>query len=71
MIHTDVWITDWVQSDGARFAAIMVIQSGDARLQTKLSAADAQSMIEMLTQHIEHIKEAELELIAIDTKAAA
>jgi hypothetical protein len=69
--QTSVWIRDWVPSDSEMIAAIISVETGTARLQESLSAANAQSMIDMLTQHIEHIKEAELELIAIDTKAAA
>ena len=69
--QTSVWIRDWVPSDGEMLAAIIVVETGAARLQQSLSAVDAQAMINMLTQHIEHIKEAELELIAINTKAAA
>jgi len=69
--QTSVWIRDWVPSDGEMLAAIIIVETGTARLQQSLSAVDAQAMINILTQHIEYIKEAELELIAIDTKAAA
>jgi len=69
--ETSVWIRDWVPSDGEMIAAIICVETGTARLQQNLSADDAQAIINMLTQHIEHIKEAELELIAVNTKAAA
>ena len=69
--HSSVWIRDYVPSDGEMIAAAIIVETGTARLQQSLSAVDAQAMIDMLIHHIENIKDAELELIAINTKAAA
>jgi acetyl-CoA carboxylase beta subunit len=72
IVRTSVWIKDYTTKKVEdQVYSVFVIESGSARMQENLSAEDAQAMINILTQHIEHIKQAELELIAINSKAAA
>lgn len=71
-VRTSVWIKDYTTKRVEdQVYSVFVIETGLARIQENLSAIDAQVMIDILTQHIEFIKQAELELIAINSKAAA
>jgi len=71
-VRTSVWIKDYTTKRVEdKVYSVFVIETGSARIQEYLSAIDAQVMIDILTQHIEFIKQAELELIAINSKAAA
>lgn len=71
-ISTDVWITSCttglLQKDVSQ---VLVIETGACRILKILNTDLAQELINMLNQHIEYIKEAEIELLARQTKAAA
>lgn len=71
-IETSVWITDCfsrvLQNE---VSAVITLNSGAMHLHENLSAEQAQAMIDMLNQHIDYIKAAEIELLAFQTKAAA
>lgn len=72
IVRTSVWIKDYTTKKVEdQVYSVFVIETGSARIQENLSAIDAQVMINILTQHIEFIKQAELELIVINSKAAA
>lgn len=71
-VRTSVWIKDYTTKKVEdQVYSVFVIETGSARIQENLSATDAQVMINILTKHIEFIKQAELELIVINSKAAA
>ncbi|HEY9211065.1 MAG TPA: hypothetical protein VIO56_06605 [Methylotenera sp.] len=72
IVRTSVWIKDYTTKKVEdQVYSAFVIETGSARIQENLSTLDAQLMINMLNQHIDYIKQAELELIAINSKAAA
>jgi|GEM_PF-1779303 len=71
-INTSVWIADHRTGEPQDYVAqIITIDTGACQIHEDLSAKQAQDLINMLNQHIEYIKEAELELLALQTKAAA
>jgi len=71
-INTSVWITHHQTGELRQDVAnIITIDTGSCHIHEDLSAEQAQELINMLNQHIEYIKEAELELLALQTKAAA
>lgn len=71
-INTSVWMADHRTGEPQDYVAkIITIDTGSCHIHENLSAEQAQELINMLNQHIEYIKEAELELLALQTKAAA
>jgi hypothetical protein len=51
--------------------AVVVIRTGDMHLQKNLNKEQAEQLIENLQQHIANIKANEIEVLALETKAAA
>lgn len=72
LIKTSVWMADYkTGTPNDNVSAIITIDTGSCHIHESLNATQAQAMIDMLNQHIDYIKEAELELLALQTKAAA
>lgn len=77
LIHKDtnvvfsVWLHQCQFKHALEVAKRMHINTGSASMSFDLDANHAAEMIALLQNHIEAIKEAEIELIALHAKAAA
>jgi hypothetical protein len=60
------WITD-----RNTVASNIMITTGPALITESLNSTQSQTLIDLLNLHIDNIKKAEIELIALQTKAAA
>ena len=71
-VRTSVWMAHHITGVPQKeVSAIITLESGGFTFHANLSAGAAKCMIDMLNQHIEYIKQAEIELLALQTKAAA
>ena len=68
-IDLSAWVRDQTKASG--IAQNMTITTGAMHLYIPMEKESAEQLIEILHQHIANIKECELELLALQTKAAA
>lgn len=67
-----VWIKDHRTAELVDHVPIILsVETGAARIGVSLNADDIHSLIDMLNLTLDNIKAAELELLALQTKAAA
>lgn len=71
-IKSNIWIKNSLNNTYlGKVASALIIETGAVSIHSGLDVEKAQELIKMLEMHIETIKAAEIELIALQTKAAA
>lgn len=72
--NVEIELSSWVrQCDflGDGVSSVIIVSTGNMRLQANISKEQTEQLIENLHQHLANIKDNELELLAMNTKAAA
>jgi len=64
-------LSTWTEKGSDYVKSVMSIWGGDAHWQADLDADKSQELIDLLHLHIANIKANELEILALQTKAAA
>lgn len=70
LASTQFKFSSWI-TDRNTVASNVIITTGPALISETLNATQAQTLIDLLQIHIDNIKQAEIELLARQTKAAA
>lgn len=71
-IKSNIWVKNSLNNTYlGKVASVLTFETGAVSVQSSVSAEKAQELIKMLELHIEIIKSAEIELLALQTKEAA